>query len=82
LPTPRKRFENGPLWGTLDARAADLAIDGRASEPELACVTGAVVDLQPGFLLLDRRVTKEEGNRGNGTELLDRACVVATEQAR
>lgn len=44
-------------------------------------VTGGVVDGQPGFLLLDRRVTKEEGDRGNGTELLDRACGVATEQA-
>lgn len=44
-------------------------------------VTRTVADGQPGFVLLDRRVTKEEGDRGNGTELLDRACGVATEKA-
>jgi len=44
-------------------------------------VAGTVAGGQPGFVLLDRRVTKEEGDRGNGTELLDRACGVATEQA-
>jgi len=44
-------------------------------------VTRTFINGQPGFLLLDRRVTRKEGDRGNGTELLDRACGSATEQA-
>ena len=41
-------------------------------------VAGMEVEGRPGFVILDREVTRETGDRGNGTELLDRACNVAS----
>ncbi len=40
-------------------------------------VAGVEVEGRPEFVILDRQVTKEVGDRGNGTELLDRACGLA-----
>lgn len=40
-------------------------------------VVGPGADGAPYFTLLDRKVTDEGGDRGNGTELLDRACTLA-----
>jgi len=37
-------------------------------------LAGTTLAGQPDFVLLDRRVVKEVGDRGNGTELLDRTC--------
>ncbi len=41
-------------------------------------IAGLDVDGQPEFVILDREVNKEAGDRGNGTELLDRTCGVAS----
>lgn len=41
-------------------------------------VAGMEVEGRPGFVILGREVIRETGDRGNGTELLDRACNVAS----
>ncbi len=44
-------------------------------------VAGLNADGRQDFVILDRRVMKESGDRGNGTELLDRSCSLATARA-